>query len=98
MINEPLPHLFGLLIILFAKFFEVDLLEVIPSLCRAQMVLPGTRKKLVHIVVQVAVDQHVPLVLVEPDPIATAAAVDVKLGIGEDLVTCHDMTAIRAKL
>jgi hypothetical protein len=36
--------------------------------------------------------------LVEPDAIAVAAAVDVELCIGENLVTSHDMAAIRAKL
>jgi hypothetical protein len=62
------------------------------------MILPGTRKEFVDIVVQVAVDQHVPFVVVEPDSVAAAAAVDVKLGIREDLVARHDMTTVRTKL
>jgi hypothetical protein len=36
--------------------------------------------------------------LVKPDPVAVAAAVNVKAGIRKDLVTGHDMTAIGAKL
>jgi hypothetical protein len=47
---------------------------------------------------QVAVDQHVPFMMVKPDPVAVAAAVDIKSGIRKNLVAGHDMTAIRAKL
>jgi len=36
--------------------------------------------------------------LVKPHSIATTTAVDVKLGIREDLVTSHDMSTIGAKL
>jgi hypothetical protein len=36
--------------------------------------------------------------MVEPDSIAAAAAVDVKLSIWEDFVPSHDVTTIGAKL
>src|SRR5690349_24286191 len=97
MINEPLPNLFGLLVILFPELFQVNLFQMVAGLCGTQVILPGTGKELIQIVVQVAVDQHIPLVLIEPDPIATAAAVNIKFSIGEDLVACHDMAAVRTK-
>jgi len=65
---------------------------------RAQIVLPGARKKFIHVVMQVPVNQYFPFMLVKPNPIAAAAAVNVKLGIRENFVTSHNMAAIRAKL
>ena len=98
MINKPLTDLLGFFIIFLAQFFEVDPFQVISGFRRTETVLPGAREEFVQVVVQVAVEQHVPLVVVQPDPVATAAPIDIKLGIWEDLVTSHDVTAIRAKL
>jgi hypothetical protein len=51
---------------------------VISRLRRTQVILPGTYKEFIQVVMQVAVDQHIPFIVIEPDAVAVAAAVDKK--------------------
>src|SRR4030095_5576279 len=91
MICNPPADLFDIFVIILTKFFEVDLFQMVFGFLRTEMILPGTRKEFIQVVVQVPVDQHIPLIRVEPDPITVATTVNVKIGIRKDFITSHDM-------
>ena len=98
MVPQPFADLLDPLIILFAELIQVDRVEMIARLLPVEMVLPGAGETLVQVVVQIAVDQHVPLMGFEPDPVAAAAPVEIELAFWLYLVTCHDVPTVRAKL
>jgi hypothetical protein len=65
---------------------------------RTEIILPGPREEFIQVIVEVSVNQNIPLMLVEPDPVAITTAINIKLGIRKNFIPSHDMTAIGTKL
>src|SRR5215216_5569109 len=92
-ISQPRSDFLYLLIILLSQLFEIDPFHMISRLSRMKMILPRPCTEFIQVIVQVAVDQRFPLMEIQPDAITTAAAVEIKIGIREDLIARHDMSA-----
>ena len=98
MVPQPLADLLDALVILLAELLKINGFKMVTGFDGMQVILPGTGEELVQVVVQVAVDQHFPFPEFEPDTVAVAAAVQIEVGVGEDLIDRHDVTAVRAEL
>jgi len=97
MILQPFTHLLDVFVILRTKFFKIDSFHVVSGFGGVDVILPGTGEELVDVVVQVALCKCIPFVLIKPDTIAVTTTIQIELGVGKDLVVCHDVTGIGAE-
>ena len=94
MTPQPVTDLLDTFVISVPKFLEINLIHMISGFGCVQLTLPGLCEKVVQVIVQVPVDEHVPFMLLHPDPIALTTAVQLKVCIRKDLKTRHDVAAI----
>lgn len=81
---------------LFAENGLDPLLVRPPLLFLDDTVLPRGAEDEMHVIVQVSAFEDFPLVLVEPDPAATGAAVNVEDDAVPDLAAAQEAPALRA--
>src|SRR5512133_1303002 len=98
MVPEPLADFLDPRIVLITKLIHVYSVEMNARFFRMEMILPGTRKELVQVIMQIAVDQYFPFMGIQPDTVTTATAVEIEVGIWKNFIACHNMPAVRTQL